>query len=441
MIQPTRDTMKPSPMRLVLILLFSIFTVEFGIMGFIISESHKVMTEWAVAAIDSSILTVLLLPILYYLVFRPLTCQIEDLEQSEGRFRALIEWAPQCIILTDFDGRIALVNAQAEATFGHTREELTGRNIDVLVPERYRPPHARLRAGYFAAPAARAMGAGRDLYGLRGDGTEVPVEIGLRPLRIGGRSYVLAFVADITERKRVEHALEHTSRMKSEFMANVTHELRTPLNSVIGFAALLKDEVAGPLNAKQAAFAADILTSGQRLLALVEGILEMSRLDAAGAALKREPVNIGAALEERVAAQREAVAARGLTLRLVAATDAGSVDLDPGALRRILDALIDNATKFNREGGTVAVTARRAGGALEIAVADTGIGIAREDLPKLFNPLTQIDAGLTRQHGGAGMGLTLARRLAELHGGTIEVESEPGSGSTFTLRLPIQEQR
>ena len=232
-------------------------------------------------------------------------------------------------------------------------------------------------------------------------------------------------------------ALEQANRTKTDFMANVTHELRTPLNSVIGFAELLKDEVPGPLNAKQAAFAADILAAGQRLLALVEGILEMSRLDAVGAALKSEPVEIGATLEERVAAHRKAAAAVRVSIDLEVAADAGRSNLDPKALRRMLDALLDNAIKFNREGGTVAVSARRAGGAIEIAVADTGIGIAREDLAKLFKPLAQLDAGLARRHGGVGLGLALARRLAELHGGTIDVESEPGKGSTFTLRLPV----
>jgi PAS domain S-box-containing protein len=256
-----------------------------------------------------------------------------------------------------------------------------------------------------------------------------------RPLRI------IATVQDITERHEAKAAVVEALRAKTEFMNNVTHELRTPLNSVIGFAELLADEVAGPLNAKQAAFAADILASGQRLLALVEGILEMSRLDAAGVALTREPVQIGAALEERVAAHGKAAAAHGVTMRLDVAPEAGSAESDPKALRRILDALLDNAIKFNREGGAVAVSARRVDGAIEIAVADTGIGIAREDLAKLFKPLVQLDAGLARRHGGVGIGLALARRLAELHGGAIEVESEPGKGSSFTLRLPVQEKK
>lgn len=251
---------------------------------------------------------------------------------------------------------------------------------------------------------------------------------------------------DITARKQTEEKLQLladrlalANRAKSEFMNNVTHELRTPLNSVIGFAELLKDQVPGPLNTRQAEFAADILASGQRLLVLVEAILEMSRLDAADGVLARESVDIGALLEERVAAHRRAAASGGVTTRLDVAPDAGSLELDPRALRRMMDTLLDNAIKFNREGGTVAVSARRAGGALEISVADTGIGIAQEDMARLFKPLVQLDAGLARRHGGIGLGLVLAHRLAELHGGTIEVKSEPGQGSTFTVHLPLQE--
>ncbi len=257
-----------------------------------------------------------------------------------------------------------------------------------------------------------------------------------------GLGFALLIVASMYMIREVfakHRLLAEADRVKTEFLANVTHELRTPLNSVIGFAELLRDEVPGPLNAQQAQFATDILASGQHLLKLVEGVLEMSRLDAARGALAREPVEIATALEERVAAHGKAAAARGVTMRLDVAPEAGSAELDPKALRRMLDALIDNAIKFNREGGAVAVSARRAGGWIEIAVADTGLGIAREDLPKLFRPLAQLDAGVARRYGGIGLGLALARRLAELHGGTIEVESEPGKGSTFTLRLPLQE--
>lgn len=323
--QPKRDKTKPSPMRLMLVLLLTAFTIEFGIMALFLDLMQRVAPNgWVGAFIDASVLSILLFPVLFFLVFRPMARQVTELEQAEK------------------------------------------------------------------------------------------------------------------ELERTQAILQDALRVKSEFMNNVTHELRTPLNSVIGFAELLQDEVPGPLNPKQAQFAADILTGGRRLLAVVEGILEMSRLDAT--ALERTPVEIGTMLEERVAAQRKAAEARGVSMRLDVAADAGSAELDPKGLRRMVDALLDNAIKFNREGGTVTVSARRAGGALEIVVANTGISIAREDLAKLFKPLTQLDAGLARRHGGVGLGLALARRLAELHGGTIEVESEPAKGSTFTLRLPIREQ-
>jgi len=235
--------------------------------------------------------------------------------------------------------------------------------------------------------------------------------------------------------------LEEADRTKTEFMANVSHELRTPLNHVISFSELLTEGAAGPLNGEQAEFVSDIMTSGQRLLALVDGILEMSRANAAAATLDREPVVIGTVLAERVAAHRDGAEARHVTIDLEVAPDTGDAALDPRALRRMLDALLDNAIKFNRDGGSVAVSARRDDGWVEIAVADTGIGIACEEQARIFEPLVQLDAGLTRLHGGVGLGLALARRLAVLHEGTIAVQSEPGAGSTFTLRLPANGRR
>jgi PAS domain S-box-containing protein len=389
----------------------------------------------------------------------------EALRQSEVRHRQLFESSRDALlILTPPSWRFTGANQAALDLFGAASGVvLTELGLWNLAPERQ--PNGRRSDEELQEVIATSLREGKHYFEWeckRLDGSLFPVDILLTRMKVGGEVFLQGTVRDITERKRAEQqfaalnaelevkvasrteelaiALEaatESDRLKSDFMANVTHELRTPLNSVIGFAELLKDEVSGPLNAKQAQFAADIFASGQCLLTLVEGILEMSRLDAAGAAPEREPVEIGAALEERVAAYRKAAEARGIAIQLDVAPDAGRADLDPQALRRMLDALLDNAIKFDREGGAVAVSARRAGGAFEIAVADTGIGIARADLAKLFKPLVQLDTGLARGHDGVGLGLALARRLAKLHGGTIEVESEPGKGSTFTLRLPI----
>ena len=360
------------------------------------------------------------------------------LRASEERFRSTFDLAAVGIAHIGPDRRFLRVNQRLCEILGYSEAELvglTGRQIshpdDLDVINEQRP---RLYAGEIDSISIEKR------Y-LRKDGSTVWVAFAMALQRdaAGEPQHEITIYDDITERKRAQAAVAEALRAKSEFMNNVTHELRTPLNSVIGFAEMLKDEVPGPLNPKQAAFAADILAAGQQLLRLVEGILEMSRLDAADVAIARQPMDVGAALEERVAAHRQACAAHGVTIGLDVRPGAGRAELNPQALRRMLDALLDNAIKFNRDGGTVALRARREDDCLEIAVVDTGIGIAREDFAKLFKPLVQLDAGLARRHSGVGLGLALARRLAELHGGTIEVESEPGKGSTFTLRLPLQE--
>ncbi|PKO62006.1 MAG: PAS domain-containing sensor histidine kinase [Betaproteobacteria bacterium HGW-Betaproteobacteria-18] len=357
----------------------------------------------------------------------------------------------------DLEGNVIFANPAAVAMLGWSVQEMVGHHAHAMMHHTRADgsPYPPSECHIYATLRHGATFHIEDEVFWCKDGTSIPVAYTSTPMKNEAGEIEGAIVSflDISERKRAQDVLNQANatlalqyrlldtadQTKTEFMANVTHELRTPLNSVIGFAELLKDEVPGPLNAKQAQFAADILASGQRLLALVEGILEMSRLDAAGVALEREPVDIDAMLEERVAAHRKAAEARRIGVALEVPADVGSAELDPQALRRMLDALLDNAIKFNHEDGEIGVSARRDDGWLEIAVADTGIGIAPADLVKLFKPLAQLNAGLVRQHGGVGLGLALAHRLAEWHGGTIKVESEPGKGSTFTLRLPLQE--
>ena len=389
---------------------------------------------------------------------------------SENRFRAFMDNSPNLMFIKDSQGRYLHVNAQFTRSFELAAEAILGRtDAEIFPPDQA----ARFQANDELVLTSKVPIKVEE-FAEYGDGIHASIVSKFPTWDSEGRIDALGgIVTDITEHKRAEaklvaltgeleargalrtkdleialDAVTAAHRMKSDFMASVTHELRTPLNSVIGFADLLKEEVPGPLNAKQAAFAADIVASGNRLLALVEGILEMSRLDSTAVALERERVEIGAALEERVAAHRVGAEARRVSIALEVVADTGNVELDPNALRRMLDALLDNAVKFNHDGGTVALRVRRDDGWLDIAVADTGIGIAvadtgigiaREHLPKLFKPLVQLDAGLARRYGGIGLGLALAHRMAELHGGTIEVESELGKGSRFTLRLPIRE--
>ena len=363
-----------------------------------------------------------------------------ELRQSRERLDFLVSAAPVVIYAAQAHGDFGttFVSANVRTQLGHDPAEFTaspGFWASHIHPQDRERVFADLPALFEAGEHTHEYRFAhkddswrwmRDAAVLTRDAAGAPLEI-------------VGYWIDITKEHRAEEAIQGALRMKTEFMTNVTHELRTPLNSVIGFAELLHDQVPGPLNARQTGFAADILASGQRLLALVEGILEMSRLDAAETSLEREAVDVGAALAARAAAHHALADAHGVSISLELAPDLGDAELDPRALRRMLDALIDNAIKFNREGGRVTLSARRAGDWLEIAVADSGSGIAGEDLAKLFQPLVQLDAGLARRAGGIGLGLALARRLAELHGGTIEVQSEPGQGSSFTLRLPMKE--
>ena len=372
----------------------------------------------------------------FELMSQRLAAHTESLRQSLERLDFLLRATPAVIWTSAAEEPFGMtfVSANARALLGREAEEflddprLWSGNIHPDDRERVLGALARIGPGDSHADEYRFRHQDGSWRWLRS-------ELVVTRAAAGSPRELVGYWIDVTDRRRAQTALAEALRAKLDFMNVVTHELKTPLNSVIGFAELLVEEVPGPLNARQAAFAADILASGRRLDALVDGILEISRLDSA--ALRREPLEIGPAIEERMSAHRKAAEARRIGMRLEVAPDAGSVELDPTALRRMLDVLLDNAIKFNREGGTVEVSARRAAGALEIAIADTGIGIARADLAKLFAPLTQVDAALGRRFGGVGLGLALARRLVEMQGGVVEVESEPGKGSRFTLRLPI----
>lgn len=359
----------------------------------------------------------------------------EQFRENEARFHQLVEEISDGVFITDAEGTLVLVNPALVRMHGfQDPAQLLGRRFQEFIP-----PDGLPEAGaYFRQVVAGQPYVTLNVPVLRPDGSRVVFEVRAAPrFRNGKIAGTQGIARDVTERMRADAAMTEALRMKTEFMNNITHELRTPLNVVIGFAEMLKNGAAGPLNPRQTAYAADILASGERLLALVNGILEMARLDAPGAAPALEPVAIRAAIGERLAAHARAAADRRVRLEFEPGADPGSVLLDPKALKLIIDALLDNAIKFNHEGGNVSVRAWREKDRIEIAFADTGIGIAPEDLSRLFKPMAQLDTGLARSYGGIGMGLALARRQAELWGGGITVASEPGQGSTFTLSLPI----
>jgi signal transduction histidine kinase/CheY-like chemotaxis protein len=236
--------------------------------------------------------------------------------------------------------------------------------------------------------------------------------------------------------------LEQASRSKSEFLATMSHELRTPLNAIIGFSEVLRDGLVGELSAEQNEYLGDVLASGEHLLALINDILDLSKVEAGKMELNPEPVELRALLSNSLGMVKEKALAHRIRLTLEAEEDLPPVWADARKMKQILYNLLSNAVKFTGEGGAVTLTARRlvepAGEELEIAVTDTGIGIATKDQVRLFQPFVQIDSSLARNFEGTGLGLAMVKRLAELHGGRVAIASEPGKGSTFTVRLPYR---
>ena len=231
--------------------------------------------------------------------------------------------------------------------------------------------------------------------------------------------------------------LEVATQHKSEFLANMSHELRTPLNAVIGFSEVLLERMFGDLNPKQDEYLQDILSSGRHLLSLINDILDLSKIEAGRMELELTTFDLPVALDNALTLVRERATRHGIRLDLAVDDRVGAVVGDERKIKQVILNLLSNAVKFTPEGGRVTVRALPAGDAVEVAVSDTGIGIAPEDREAIFEEFRLVGSDYARKREGTGLGLTLARKFVELHGGTIRVESKVGRGSTFTVALPV----
>jgi signal transduction histidine kinase len=239
------------------------------------------------------------------------------------------------------------------------------------------------------------------------------------------------------ELRRLYRELETTSQHKSDFLANMSHELRTPMNAIIGFSQVLREELVGDVNEKQAEYLDDILSSGNHLLSLINDVLDLSKVEAGQVELQVAPFSLQDALERGVSMVREQAMTEGVQVNLHRNGSLDVVSGDERRIRQVIFNLLSNAVKFTPEGGQVDVSAARVDGEMRVSVADSGPGIAVEDLERIFEEFQQTEAGAS-QHEGTGLGLALSKRFVEMHGGRIWCESKLGQGSTFEFTLPVK---
>ncbi|MBA3500342.1 MAG: ATP-binding protein [Myxococcota bacterium] len=365
------------------------------------------------------------------------------LEESNAVLRATLESANAGIAVVDRQRRLIAVNRRFGEIFQIPAEVMTGADHALCVEhasKRFSDPAAavaRIRALHDSAEVDE-----QELVLI--DGTIIerysaPIKLPAS-LEIVGR---VTFFRDVTHERTLIHQLERAreaaeaaSQAKSRFLASMSHELRTPLNAVIGLAELLHIDGADPITPIQAEYVDGIVDSGRHLLALVNDVLDLAKVEAGKQDFFPEPVDACEAIEEAVSMLLPLATHRGVVLASTVSTTKSQVFADPLRLRQILYNLISNAVKFTDRDRRVEVSAVTDDRGVAIAVHDEGIGISREDQPRLFRAFEQLGPVNSEQPPGTGLGLALTKRLVDLHGGTIEVESQPGIGTTFTVRMP-----
>jgi len=365
---------------------------------------------------------------------------ISERKQWEETLHTVVESAPSGMVLVDQSGTLRMVNAEIERIFGYPRAELLDKPIETLLPEAARQQHVKDRTAFMAMPSSRTMGTGRELKGRRKDGSEFPVEVGLKSVRTATGPSIIATVMDVTERKQIETALRQAKEQaeaaniaKSQFLANMSHEIRTPMNGVLGMAELLLNS---PLAEKQRHLADSVHRSGTALLSIINDILDFSKIEAGKLELERIEFGLRETIEEAVDLFADPASKKGLELTCYIPDDIpDNVIGDPVRLRQVLLNLVGNAVKFTPRGE---VTVRAAllrqepdTLTLKVDVADTGQGIPPQVQTRLFTAFSQADGSTTRHFGGTGLGLAIVKQLVQLMGGEVGLTSASNQGSTF----------
>jgi PAS domain S-box-containing protein len=362
-------------------------------------------------------------------------------EPGALRLAAIVESSDDAIVGKDLNGIVFSWNRGAERIFGYTAEEMIGRSIRTIIPDDRQSEeddvieriHRGERVHHF------------ETLRRRKDGSVLPISLTISPIRdpdgvVVGASKI---ARDITERKQAEaerarllNVAQEASRLKDEFLATLSHELRTPLNAILGYTRMLRS---GLIGADKEGRALDTIErNATSLTEIIEDVLDVSRIISGKIRLNVRPVDLQTVIRESIEAVRPAADARNIRIECILDSSEAPVSGDPERLQQILWNLVSNAVKFTERGGRVQIRLEHADSHIELIVSDTGIGIVPEFLPYVFERFRQADSGVTREHGGLGLGLAITKHLVEMHGGTIDVASRGrGAGSTFRVKLPL----
>lgn len=366
----------------------------------------------------------------------------EALRQEHDFISAVLDTAGALILVLEENGRVLSFNRACERATGFRAAEIVGRPLweRLIPPEQIDAVRQVFESGASQAPVHEFE---NEWMTRAGEQRTIAWRNSWLPV-IGSRIYGIGIGIDVTEQRRAETALkeakiaaENANRAKSEFLATVSHELRTPLNAILGFSEIIRDQAFGPDAVdRYADYAADIHASGLHLLDVVNDILDLSKVEAGKRQLDCESCRVDQLFAEAVRLLHDRAAARGLTLSTEIVGDAVEIRADRRSMRQVLFNLLSNAVKFTPSGGMVRLRARRDSGRIEIAVSDTGIGIAAKDLTRIRMPFEQVRRRVDTTHEGTGLGLPLVDELVRLHGGEVIIESTPRIGTTVRVLLP-----
>jgi two-component system, sensor histidine kinase and response regulator len=371
--------------------------------------------------------------------------QTSELQAAYISKHAILETALDAVISVNDSGLITSWNSQAEAIFGWSAADALGCPVaETIIPAQHRPAHQEGMRRYLATGESHLLNQRIEISAIHRDGHEFPVELAIAPIRSGQTVSFCAFVRDITSRQQAEETLrsakeaaEAANHAKSAFLANMSHEIRTPLNAILGFTDVLLGDIDGNV-AERREHLRTIHDSGRHLLSVISDVLDLSKIESGQMQVEKVRCSPHEIIAATISILRVPAQERGLMLEYFWKSEIpDQIECDPARLRQILVNLIGNAVKFT-EIGSVQVAARLGRGDvphLIVDVIDTGVGVAPESIDRIFHPFVQADSSITRRFGGTGLGLSISRRLARLMGGDLTVNSEPGRGSIFTLKV------